>query len=241
MGSAVVLVLAQDGEDRIGYTITWRADEWLTKAQPAFEAGLTLAAAVCADEAVKSFGSSPSPAGGPPGVDTGMLRRSIAFVSPQAAGTPMKAHFGTSVVYGRYLEFGARITAKRARYLAVPVDRALAQRLNRLKGTSPFLWSGAGSTIRAIPGLKYIPPRKGARNGGRLVLASSVRVSVRGLSKKSRTVSAGKTAFVLKDSVVIQPRPWIKRAALSAKAEAERVFNAVAFKRLEAAGLVKRV
>lgn len=212
-------------------TYTWSADKWLAAIVPAINAGLTAGAARCADEAVRSFGASPSRPGGPPGVDTGHLRRSIAFVSPEAAGTPLKAYFGTAVAYGRWLEFGAFITPKRAKYLLVPVDRALAQRLRRMG-------AGAGGA-RAMPGLKYIPPGKGKRHGGRLVLASSVKVHVRGSKGKSRTASAGKTVFVLKDSVRLQPRPWIMRAALGPKVEVEEIVRRVTKERLVAAALVK--
>jgi hypothetical protein len=212
-------------------TVTFRIDQWQQAALPAINAGLTAAAMVCANKAVESFGASPSPPGGPPGVDTGHLRRSIAFVSPEAANTPLKAHFGTAVAYGRHLEFGAFITPKKAKYLLVPVDRALAARLRRI---------GAGAGARAIPGLKYIPPGRGKRHGGRLVLAKSVRVSVRGNGKKSRTVSAGKTAFVLKDSVRIQPRPWIMRAAIIGAPDAVAAARQVCKERLMAAGTVKR-
>ena len=209
---------------------TWTAKQWQDAILPAINAGVTAAAAVCADTAVQSFGPSPSPPGSPPGVDTGHLRRSIAFVSPEALGTPMRAAFGTAVEYGRHLEFGAFITPKRSKYLAVPVDRMLAAKFTRAAG---------GGSLRNVPGLKYIPPGKGRRNGGRLVLESSVRVNVRGAKSKTRGVKSGATVFVLKDSVVIQPRPWIMRAAWHAAPEAKAQFQATVKQRLVAAGLVK--
>lgn len=49
----------------------------------------------------KSFVTSPSPPGGPPGVITGTLRRSIT-----TRLVPMNAQVGTNVVYARRLEFG---------------------------------------------------------------------------------------------------------------------------------------
>lgn len=49
----------------------------------------------------KSFGTSPSPPGGPPGVLTGTLRRSIA-----TRLIPGNAQVGTNVVYARRLELG---------------------------------------------------------------------------------------------------------------------------------------
>jgi len=50
----------------------------------------------------QSFGSSPSPAGGPPGVDTGALRASIH--TEQVA--PLVVHVADGVDYGVHLEYG---------------------------------------------------------------------------------------------------------------------------------------
>jgi phage gpG-like protein len=50
----------------------------------------------------QSFGSSPSPAGGPPGVDTGTLRASIHVEMTDA----LTALVSDGVAYGVYLEFG---------------------------------------------------------------------------------------------------------------------------------------
>ena len=123
--------------------VTWRADEWQRKAIPALNAGLTAAAMVMADQAVRNFGTegggvagaSRSPlAGGPtrnrrrttgraryiaapagrfPGVRTGLLRNSISFASPESLGSPLRAAFGTALKYGRHLEFGTSRMASR--------------------------------------------------------------------------------------------------------------------------------
>lgn len=225
--------------------ITWRVDDFKRAIQPAIDAGLYAAATAFAKGASELLnGPSPSSPGSPPGKDMGHLGRSITSVSPQKLGTPGRAAFGTSVHYGRHLEFGAIIRAKRTKYLAIPVDRALGQKLGRLKGSTPHLWSGSGSTIRAIPGLKYIPPIKGKRGGnygGRLVLASSVKVFRRGLGKRGKnvTASAETTAFVLKKTVTVQPRPWIKRTTVIYRYDAEMAFQKAASARMKAAGVVK--
>lgn len=205
--------------------ITWTADQWARAIVPAINAGLTAAAQVCADQAVQSFGSSPSPPGSPPGVDTGLLRNSIAVASPEALGTPLKAAFGTAVQYGRHLEFGAVVRAKSTKYLPVPVNRGLAQAIRRR--------IGKGASLRGYPGLKFIP-RKGG--GGVLVLTDSVRYQK---NRGKFTARSGQVAFVLKEQVIIAPRPWIRRAAIAARSEAAAAANAVTLQRMKQAGLVK--
>lgn len=210
--------------------ITWRGDQWARAIVPAINRGLTAAAQVCADQAKSSMGRSPSSPGSPPGVDTGMLRASIVAVSPEALGTPLRSAFGTALPYGRHLEFGAHVTPKRSKYLFVPVDRGLAQKLNRI---------GAGG-VRGMPGLKYIPPGRGrgGNYGGRFVLTQGTRVHVRGVRRQSRSVSPGTTVAILLKSVRILPRPWIRRAAMTAAPKARAAFVAVAKADLMSKGLV---
>lgn len=223
--------------------VDWRGEEWLRQAIPSINKGLTAAAAVMADQASQLLnGPSPSAPGSPPGNDTGLLHNSIRFVSPESLGTNLKAAFGTAVPYGRHLEFGAVISAKNTKYLPVPVDRALAATMRRRssKGLSSGLFGySGGSSVRSIPGLKYIPPAKGANNGGRLVLESSARVNVRGPKKKTRGVSAGKTVFVLKKQVTIKAHPWIRRAAESSASAASAMASRVCIADLEAKGLMQ--
>ena len=220
-------------------TVTWNVDKFQAALVPAINKGLTAAALVCAEQARELLsGPSPSAPGSPPGVDTGHLRNSISHVSPEAAGTPLKAHFGTAVFYGRHLEFGAYIKPKQAKYLAIPVDRGLAQKLqrgaNKAHGTSGFSYG-----VRNIPGLKYIPPGKGSKPGygGKLVMARSSKVHVRG-QKNGRKVSAGATAFILKDFVIIRKRPWIMQSALMAAPKARAAAVAVTKAELIKAGMV---
>lgn len=127
--------------------VTWRGDEWIAEAMPCLNNGLAMAAAVCADQAVRNFGTSgggvvgadkspldggpktgrsrkagrafykSSPPGGFPGVRTSYLRNSITFVHPDKLGTPLRAAFGTAVKYGKYLEFGAIIKPKNKKAL----------------------------------------------------------------------------------------------------------------------------
>jgi phage gpG-like protein len=57
----------------------------------------------------QSFVSSPSPAGGPPGIDTGALRASIHVEMTDA----LTAMVSDGVAYGVYLEFGTSRMAAR--------------------------------------------------------------------------------------------------------------------------------
>ena len=207
---------------------TWTADQWAKSILPAINAGVTAAAQTFADGAVKMLnGPSPSPPGSPPGHDTGQLSDSIAYCSPESLGTPMRAAFGTSKMYGRHLEFGAIVRPRTAKALAIPVDRAAVQTLNR-----------AGNRVRNIPGLIFIKSHKSGTIG---VLANKdrLRVHVRGLKSKSRSVPAGSVMFVLRKQSVIQPRPWILRTAFAYSAEAQTAFQTTVKSRLVADGLVK--
>lgn len=219
-------------------TYTFKRQEFRALLQRAADAGALAAAIVCRDTAAELLnGPSPSAPGSSPGKDTGHLASSVAAVGPAQTGIPGKAAFGTNVPYGRHLEFGAFITPKHSKYLAVPVDRMLVSKLQGIKRS--FLFSYLQRT-RNIPGLRYVPPRKGANNGGRLVLENRIRgINVRGPKKKTRTAQAGTTVFVLKRSVVLKPRPWILRAAWQAAPEARSKFQQVAMDVLKGGGVAR--
>lgn len=225
--------------------VEWYGEEMMQKLIPSLNAGLTAAAAQMDNQAVVNFGrdGSPSTPGGVPGVDDGHLQKSIRHASPETMGTPLKAAFGTATSYGRYLEFGAHIRAKRTKYLAVPVNRQLAKTLLRKKsgGLSGGLFGTYyGGSLRDVPGLKYIPPpmgRRGGDYGGRLVLAASVPVHIRGTGK-TRTSTAGETVFVLKKSVTVAARPWIWKAALESRTRANAAFHKVFTEHAKARGLL---
>lgn len=113
--------------------VEWRGEDWQRAALPALNAGLTVAAAVAANEAVANLSrnSPPSQPGDFPAHDQSHLRNSIAFASPESLGSPLHAAFGTAVHYGRTLEFGAVITPKKSKLLKVPLDRQLARQAER--------------------------------------------------------------------------------------------------------------
>lgn len=76
---------------------------------------LVRAVAVECERYIKqSFGTSPSPPGGPPGVDTGALRASIHTEAVNA----LTQRIADAVEYGVYLEFGT--TRMGARPFMIP-------------------------------------------------------------------------------------------------------------------------
>lgn len=194
-------------------TLTWRGDEHKRRIIEAANHGLTQAAMVGADAAVRSFGRDhggvPSQPGQPPHSQSGHLRSSIAFTP----GRNLRAAFGTNVLYGRYLELGATPRAKRAKHLAIPLNRKARR-----------LLVGAGGEVRNISGLRFVPSKRPGV-GGFLVRQSGGRRGVR-----------TEYLFVLKSSVRIRPRPWLKRAALLSRSQMRAAFVATVRHRLRAGG-----
>lgn len=130
-----------------GSQITWRGEQFIQRFRAACNTAATAGAAVAAREAATSFQRSagPSKAGEYPRTDTGHLRRSITFVSPQVTGRRGVAAFGTNVKYGRTLEFGGTITAgKTAKNLTIPMNREAVLMRRRHK------------SLRSVPGLRLV-------------------------------------------------------------------------------------
>lgn len=145
--------------------------------------------------------------GNPPNVQTGDLLRSIRSQAPTAA-EPLTARYGAGreAPQGKWMEYGVPlITAKRTRFLPVPVNYEAEKMLRRLGGTS----------LRTQR-LKF---KKGKTN------AMLVEMTPSGKKEKS-----GGAVFVLKRSVSIKPRPWLvpsaKLAAQDMKDTFRRVFAA---------------
>lgn len=80
------------------------------RAQGKLEKSLLASGHLVEADVKKSFVASPSPPGGPPGVLTGTLKRSIA-----TRLMPMNVQVGTNVIYARRLEFGFTGTDSRGR------------------------------------------------------------------------------------------------------------------------------
>jgi hypothetical protein len=146
---------------------------------PAFNRGLTAAAAVAANKCVENFGTEgggvvgsasligkksgkyrgrlklegapefiPAPPGAFPGVRTSYLRNSIAFVSPEALATPLKAAYGTRVRYGRFLELGTSRMAARP-WIVRSAHMARAEMMHAFVRQSSRTLKKAGLTVEA--------------------------------------------------------------------------------------------
>lgn len=173
--------------------VTWSGgmDRFKQRLEAACSAGLTAAVIVAADTAARSLGSDhggqPSAPYSPPNSQIGNLRNGIHFVPAGRMGSPFVAAFGVggpAVPYARILEFGGTITAKRTKFLPVPINAAAKAMLRRL----------AGASLRG-QNLKFI------RAKGKGMLVEQTRT---GREKKNGA------AFVLKRSIYIAPRPYLR-------------------------------
>lgn len=162
--------------------------------------GITACAQAVASQAMRSMtrgdklGSrsyQPSAPGQPPSIQSGHLRRSI---TARQIG-PAEAVAGTSVLYGRVLEYGGVIRPRKSKYLTIPIS-PLAR-----KAAAGGL--GAGS----MPGLFPIKSKK-----GNLLL-------VRGAKG-----GGIEPMYALKKRVRIRPRPWLRPALRSVEPTLEAVF-----------------
>jgi len=185
----------------------WNGEAWIDGLKQAANAGLGAAAMVCADTAVRNLSknSPPSAPGDFPGHDLSLLRNSIAWATPDVLYTPLHAAFGTAVKYGRIHEFGGVITAK-GKALKVPIDRKLARQVER-----------AGTKLTLIK-RKGKPP---------------LLVLIKNEGRSARRGSGGNFAgghqmtpvYVLKKSVRIPARPWIRRSSTMAQPRAQKAFE----------------
>jgi len=126
-----------------------------------------------------------SPAGGPPGTGTGNLRRSITATQPYYG----RAMVGTNVKYARIQEYGGTITAKRAKALTIPLNPIAAKMRSNV------------NSLKSIPNLSF--RKMFGQNIGLLVTTT----------KSGRGKSHGRPMFLLRRSVTLPPRPFMRTAA----------------------------
>src|SRR5690606_28580100 len=124
----------------------WQGDAFKAHMQKVAETAVTAAGIVIQGGMVKRLGqaASPSPPGGPPGVDTGRVRRSITVQR-----TGLTVTVGTNLDYGRWLEFGANPRARKSKYMPVPITREARMAQRRV------------GSVRSIPGLKPLKTPRG--------------------------------------------------------------------------------
>lgn len=180
--------------------MNWKGGQVLRMLRDATARGLKRSAVVVQNEvrtqlskgggggAVKNFGKH-APAGQPPFVQTGHLRRSWQMGNPNAVYDASKAtavptalvRVGSNVPYARIHEFGGVVRAKRAKYLTIPLN-VNAYRLIRNHGTTA-----------KIPGLFRVGNALARR---------------RGKGKRAKL----EVLFALKRSVRIPKRPYVRPA-----------------------------
>jgi len=94
-------------------------------------------------------GGKPSPAGNPPAVQTGALRRSIQTDLSQVE-TRLRARVGSNLRYARIQEFGGTITAKNKPFLVFRLPDGSFRRVKRVRlPARPYM----------RPGLKNAKPK----------------------------------------------------------------------------------
>lgn len=207
-----------------GTTLQWNADEFERHLIEAAEIALTecakLAANTAQDAMGRSTGGVSSSPGSPPNVQTNQLRASIKYVSPQNMGTRLMAYVGTAVPYGRYLEGPNAIIVrpKRVKKIPVPVNEAARKMLRRLGAYQSADQMGPPGSLRRFR-LKLIVNKASKQ-------ALLVEQTPGGKEKKNGAV------FVLKSSVRIAPRPWLKVSVEKALPTMRRMFVDVAAKEL---------
>lgn len=140
--------------------------------------------------------------GGVLNVRTGNLRRSVTTVLAKE-GSDRLALVGTGVEYAPIHEYGGVIRPKNSKNLAIPIGGAKTKsKVTRGRFLSP----------RQIVGLQFIKTKSGKKF----------------LIRKPAKGSKGKTEFlyVLKDSVRIPMRPWLRPAFNDNKRKVHEILAA---------------
>ena len=128
--------------------ITWKGDKLLKKFEKNLERGIRVASSFLRKQVVRAINvpfrsrggetirhnptrrGTPSKPGEPPRVDTGQLRRSIFMIVRKTGKGRVVGFVGTTLKYGKYLEYGTRRMAARP-YLRTTLAKH-RKRINRL-------------------------------------------------------------------------------------------------------------
>lgn len=159
-------------------------------------------------------------------VRSGNLRRSVTTVE----GKDAQGRFvliGTGVRYAAVHEYGARINAKTAKNLAIPLDAALTKRGNLRSFSQPGKDDKGNVSLKNMPGLKFIK----LRNGKKFL----VREVTKG--RKGNKKTHLEFLFVLKPFVDIPARPWLRPAFNENVDRARTIIGEAVAKRLQRFGL----
>lgn len=182
-------------------------------------AGLTQAAYQGATQMIRGMGAGPrwqgSLPGMPPNVQRGFLRNSIGYVPSRNLRSAAGATARHAIVH----EFGATITAKRVKYLPIPVNVAARRLLEQLGGRS----------LRT----QNMQIRRG-RNGTLLLVGRSRVRAVRYVGNGRKVDAGGEPVFVLRRSLVLPPRPWARPAVFGNPGPIVAAFQDAAVRSLRA-------
>lgn len=182
------------------FRFEWHGDKLAEDVRAATSVGIGVAAVELATQMkVNLTNRGVSAPGAMPGFDTGQLRGSIV----SQVTSPTTARAGTALPYGRWLEYGFRSTAKGKSSLPVPLNREARRMLRQAQNKGG---------LRSVPNLVLIT-RKGK---------PPLLVQTRG--KGTKGGKQWKPMFVLKKSIVVAPRPWVRRSAAMARAKMNKAF-----------------
>lgn len=186
-------------------TVNFNPDDLIRRVMKARDEGVFAMAEVGATRAQSIISSGvrwvSSAPGRPPSMQSGRLAGAIHYVHPNSLGTPGKGAFGTNVMHGKYMEYGANPRAH-GRAMPVPVNPAANQMLARLAGRS----------------LRTQKMRMLKRPGKAPLLIEQT-----ASGKKDKKDGA---VFVLVKSVKIAPRPWLSTAKTQTGPEMMAAFKA---------------
>lgn len=148
-----------------------------------------------------SAGGIGSPAGSPPFNKSGTLMRSITHVDKTINPLQPTYRVGTNLVYAGIQEYGGRIQAKKGKFLAIPVG-VDGQRAAR----------DAKGDIRSL-NLRLVKTKN-----GKLLLVKNLAPGMKAV-KGGAASKYGETKilFVLKKSVYLPPRPYMRPAYAAMK------------------------
>lgn len=157
-------------------------------------------------------GGRASKPGGPPAVDTGSLRRSIQ-VDRSKLSEDLRNRVGTNLKYGRIQEFGGVVRAKSVKALPVPLTPEAKVLLRRTSGSIRSLNLTPIKTKKGdLLLVRMKPGRKIAQKHG------------------GGTREAWEPLFILKKSVRLPARPYLRPALAAALPRMRQRFTEQGFK-----------
>lgn len=181
--------------------IVWKKEAFMRRVKAATKVAVASVALDILEDAKKKLYKShangePSAPGTPPGYGAGNLYRSMEAIDATTDPDHPKYRVGSNIIYARIQEYGGRISAKKGKFLAVPVGQE-GRRAAR----------DCGGNIRSLS-LRIVRTK-----AGKLLLVKDLNKGQKATpfsnrAKGSQTI----ILFVLKRSVVLPARPYLRPA-----------------------------